>query len=296
MLKLSVVIPTYKRDSLLKRAVQSLRCSFPVEAIIIDDYEYKPEKLKELDTPENVVIKYFPNSHLSGPNGAQLTGIELCTGSYFTTLNDDDFLIDGSLDYISGIISFYNNYSHFQFNSIDEKYKKPHVSINPNLTEEALVRQYINSKLKGNLFGIFGIEHKKELMSLNENGWGGEGHHLAKIWEKAPPKLVNAPVRVYVTEAESMSDQYFSKPERSIHNELDWLKMWSANAHSTVVMRAKKIIKAALYLSMCNSKDKSKILKNGFKFQKLIKCIAFLLRRAPNIIIRRLIFLQIKKY
>lgn len=296
MLKLSVVIPTYKRDCLLGRAIKSLECSFPVEAIIIDDHEYNPRKLQEIYFPDNVIVKYLPNSHLSGPNGAQLTGIKLCSGSYFTTLNDDDYLIPGSLDYISSIIKFYDNYSHFQFNSVDETYKLPHVSIGQDLPEEALVKKYINSKLRGNLFGIFGIEHKTELMSLNEYGWGGEGHHLAKIWEKAPPKLINAPIRVYATETESMSDEYFSKPERSFHNEIDWLEMWSTDRRAIGIMRAKKIIKAALYLSQCSPTDKSNILENKFKFRRLIRCLSFLLRCLPNITVNRLIKLQIKKY
>lgn len=93
---ISVIIPTYKRNNLLPRAIDSiLNNSGSYEIIVVDDNgedtEYRKnniKKLKKYETYSN--FKYI--KHKSNLNGAAArnTGIRIAQGEYITFLDDDD--------------------------------------------------------------------------------------------------------------------------------------------------------------------------------------------------------------
>ncbi|HLY24843.1 MAG TPA: glycosyltransferase family 2 protein [Aggregatilineales bacterium] len=89
--KLSIVIPTYNRVSLLKEAINSfadkLRCSY--EVIIVDDgsTDGTAEFLQTLHAPFQVVI-----ADHCGPAAARNTALSHVTGCYINFLDDDDLL------------------------------------------------------------------------------------------------------------------------------------------------------------------------------------------------------------
>ena len=88
----SVVITTFNRANLLKRAINSLLLQTETnwEAIIIDDgsTDKTPEALKEFSL-ENEKIKVFRFDN-AGPNIAKNRGIKLASSNFITFLDSDD--------------------------------------------------------------------------------------------------------------------------------------------------------------------------------------------------------------
>jgi glycosyltransferase involved in cell wall biosynthesis len=88
---ISVILPTYNRDSLLKRAIKSvLRQTFgDFELIIVDDAsnDNTPQVVQNLEDPR---IKYHRHEFNKGGSAARNTGIKLSKGEYIAFLDDDD--------------------------------------------------------------------------------------------------------------------------------------------------------------------------------------------------------------
>ncbi len=101
MNQLSIVIPTYNRSSLLKRAVNSvLNEPGNFEVIIVND--------NSTDDTNDVVngfddarIKYINKPENGGVNAARNTAFEKATGEWLFCLDDDDELLPGSLAVIT---------------------------------------------------------------------------------------------------------------------------------------------------------------------------------------------------
>ena len=129
MSKVSIIIPSYKRDrQMVERAVLSLinQTYKNVEIVLIDDNaredlkEYR-EGLKNLvkDLNEERLI-YVENAKNLGGAGARNEGIKVASGEYVTFLDDDDlylpekvekqleFMLKNSLDVCFGKLNIYN--------------------------------------------------------------------------------------------------------------------------------------------------------------------------------------------
>lgn len=89
--KVSIIIPTFNRPELLRRAVQSaLNQTYPnVEVIVINDY---PESDLEGLKNEFHSVKFYQNSKNMGGCYSRNRGIELSEGEYVNFLDDDDEL------------------------------------------------------------------------------------------------------------------------------------------------------------------------------------------------------------
>lgn len=103
--EISVIIPTYNRSKLLKRAIESVvKQSFTdFEIIIIDD-------CSEDDTQDFVKsihdqrLVYFRHSKNRGGSAARNTGIKRAKGKYITFLDDDDEYTDDRLKILKDAI------------------------------------------------------------------------------------------------------------------------------------------------------------------------------------------------
>ena len=101
MPKLSVIIPTFNRLELLKRAVKSVQEQDfkDIEIIISDDHSNDGTK----EFCENLIkqdsrIKYFLNEkYKKGPNGNKNNGLDRARGEFISFLDDDDELLKGAL-------------------------------------------------------------------------------------------------------------------------------------------------------------------------------------------------------
>lgn len=123
----SVIIPTYKRSSMLDRAINScLEQSYKeLEVIVIDDNN--PDSQYRVDTAkfmsqysENPRVRYVEMPKNLGGVAARNMGISVAKGSYIAFLDDDDyffekktekqlnFMIDNNLDASFTANEFYN--------------------------------------------------------------------------------------------------------------------------------------------------------------------------------------------
>ena len=95
----SVIIPTYNRAHLLRRAVQSvLNQSYKeLEIIIVDDasIDTTPELVKGIDDERIVYLRHESNK---GGSAARNTGIKHARGNYICFLDDDDFWLPKKLE------------------------------------------------------------------------------------------------------------------------------------------------------------------------------------------------------
>lgn len=99
-LKISVIIPTYKRSKFLNRAVESVlgQSYDDVEVIVVDDnsegtqYRIETEKCMLKYLNDNRVV-YIKNPVNLGGGKARNAGIEAATGYYITFLDDDDIYL-----------------------------------------------------------------------------------------------------------------------------------------------------------------------------------------------------------
>lgn len=96
-MKVSIVIPTYNRFEMLKRAIRSvLRQTFTdYEILVMDDYS--------TDETSNIPALFFHNDHIryfrlpknsGGSMKPRSMGIGASTGEYIAILDDDSFWID----------------------------------------------------------------------------------------------------------------------------------------------------------------------------------------------------------
>ena len=96
--KISVIIPTYYRNDLLPKAIESVaKQSYdPVELIVVDDSAegHAEPVLEEYD---DVIDKPIVHDENGGWAGAYTTGIEAATGEYIQLLDDDDYFLEGKL-------------------------------------------------------------------------------------------------------------------------------------------------------------------------------------------------------
>ncbi len=98
LVKVSIIIPTYKRgDSLLDRAIQSaLQQTHPnIEVVVVDDNPALPEhrlQTEQIMAPyaADARIVFLQNEQNLGGAGSRNVGIERATGDYITFLDDDD--------------------------------------------------------------------------------------------------------------------------------------------------------------------------------------------------------------
>jgi len=89
----SVVIPTYDRPELLKRAIESVRAQTysELELVVVDGPSPQPASdIVEEFEGEIDRIQYVRKERRDGVTAARNTGLELATGEYIAFLDDDD--------------------------------------------------------------------------------------------------------------------------------------------------------------------------------------------------------------
>ncbi len=128
MKNISIIIPTYKRTTLLKRCLSSVFAvtSDQVEIIVIDDDPDMSGAQIVLDFPQ---VRYFAKrGHDRGLSKSRNLGIDFSKGKYLLFLDDDDYLNSASLQiFLQRIESmkafYYGNFSYLKnsiFTPIDQ--------------------------------------------------------------------------------------------------------------------------------------------------------------------------------
>lgn len=96
-LKVSIIIPTYKRGQFLERAIDSVvrQTYFNIQIIVVDDNgnnnkfrEETEERMLKYENNENII--YIKNPTNIGGSKSRNVGIRESNGDYITFLDDDD--------------------------------------------------------------------------------------------------------------------------------------------------------------------------------------------------------------
>lgn len=95
----SVIIPTFNRAGLLRRALQSVlsQTYMNFEALVIDDFSAE-DIHSVVDSFDDLRIKYFRNPFNAGVAFSRNRGIELSKGTYISFLDSDDFFLPEFLE------------------------------------------------------------------------------------------------------------------------------------------------------------------------------------------------------
>ncbi|QGA81060.1 glycosyltransferase family 2 protein [Candidatus Nanohalobium constans] len=96
MIKFSVIVPTYKRDEKLERALESIisQTYTDFELIVVDDNpeQEDKEKVKEIveSLDKDIDLERHINDNAQGVSSARNLGIQNASGKYIAFLDDDD--------------------------------------------------------------------------------------------------------------------------------------------------------------------------------------------------------------
>lgn len=113
-MKFSIVITTYNRLTLLKRAIDSaLNQTIPCEVIVADDcstdgtQQYVQELSASLIEQENDRLVYHRNSSNQGHSATMNAGVAIASGDWIKPVDDDDYLAPNCIEEIIQAITAY---------------------------------------------------------------------------------------------------------------------------------------------------------------------------------------------
>ena len=178
-IKFSVIIPTYKNESFLDKAILSvLKASkgYEVEIIVVDDGS--PQKnLNKIKAIVNKYtnIKFFAQKKNEGPGIARNYGIKKSTGDYILFLDSDDFLQENIFSRLEKEIItnsqpdllFFNWSYSSQSKSISPPYYegRDDLDVLQNNDKEEIITQYLLNRIDNSI--IYSAIKKSFLQSNN---------------------------------------------------------------------------------------------------------------------------------
>lgn len=99
MCKVSVIIPTYSRPDNLLRAINSVleQTYKEIEIIVVDDNGIGTPFQRETENRVRPLVNagkitYIKHKENKNGSAARNSGLQICTGEYFTFLDDDDYM------------------------------------------------------------------------------------------------------------------------------------------------------------------------------------------------------------
>jgi GalNAc5-diNAcBac-PP-undecaprenol beta-1,3-glucosyltransferase len=181
--KVSVIIPTIGRESLIRTLESVLNQTHQnLEIIITDDTEEgkaKPLIEKYLTDPR---IKYVINTkYKHGPSGNKNNGLDNITGEYFTIVDDDNIIIPNTIEELLNV-AIRRNYSIVFANCVDNIEGK-FTGLHYGKDEEVSLVDWLCSRYEGEYFVIM----KTSILENNrfyDECWGGEGILWLRLWKK----------------------------------------------------------------------------------------------------------------
>jgi GalNAc5-diNAcBac-PP-undecaprenol beta-1,3-glucosyltransferase len=214
--KVSVIIPTIGRESLIRTLESVLNQTYQnIEIIITDDTEEgkaKPLIERYLTDPR---IKYVINTkYKHGPSGNKNNGLDHITGEYFTIAGDDDIIMPNAIEELLNV-AIKGNYSIVCANCVDNIEGK-FTGLHYGKDEEVSWVDWLCSKYEGEYFGIAKtsiLENNR----FNDECWGGEGILWLRLWKKVRVSFyLHKALRVYsIDNQDRVSFQYVEKAKRT---------------------------------------------------------------------------------
>jgi GalNAc5-diNAcBac-PP-undecaprenol beta-1,3-glucosyltransferase len=217
--KVSVIIPTIGRESLIEALESVLNQTYKnLEIIITDDTEEGKARVKIEKYVSDPRIKYTINTkYKHGPAGNKNNGLDHITGEYFVILDDDDTLFPNAIEELLNC-ALKGNYGMIFANCIDNV-KREFTGKHYGKSEEVSYKDMLCGKYEGEYVGLT----KTSLLErerFNEECWGGEGILWMKLWKKTQVGFyLHKPLRIYsVSTPNAVSKFYIQKAKMAYLN------------------------------------------------------------------------------
>ncbi|MGC8981474.1 MAG: glycosyltransferase family 2 protein [Minisyncoccia bacterium] len=217
----SIIIPTFNRAKLLKRALESvLNQDYEniIEIIVTDDGSTdETEKIVEEFQKKDQRIIFVKNTkYPKGPTGNKNNGLDFAKGDFIGILDDDDVLLP---DAISKLINVYLEKGYKMiFGNCLMSDNNQFSGKTYGKSEEVNYKDIICGKYEGEYWGIF---HKDLLREkrFSTDTFGGEVILWWQMYKISPGYYLNEPVRIYnVENPEAVSRKYLKFPQKSFLN------------------------------------------------------------------------------
>ena len=182
--KVSVIIPTIGRETLIRTLESVLNQTYQnLEIIITDDTEEgkaKPLIEKYLMDPR---IKYVINTkYKHGPAGNKNNGLDHITGEYFTFVDDDDIIMPNAIEELLNV-AIKGNYSIVLANCVDNVEGK-FTGLHYGKDEEVSWVDRLCSRYEGEYFVIIKTSILENDRFCDEC-WTLGGTFFLKLWKRA---------------------------------------------------------------------------------------------------------------
>jgi len=223
--KVSVIIPTIGRESLIRTLESVLNQTYQnLEIIITDDTEEgraKPLIERYLTDPR---IKYVINTkYKHGPGGNKNNGLDNITGEYFTIVDDDDIIMPNAIEELLNV-AIKGNYSIVLANCVDNIEGK-FTGLHYGKDEEVSWVDWLCGRYEGEYFGITKTS-VLENDRLCDECWGGEGILWLRLWKRARVGFyLHKALRVYsIDNQDRVTFQLIEKAKRTYLNHVLFLQ------------------------------------------------------------------------
>lgn len=183
-MKISLVITTYNRASILKRAIESVIDQNFFEFFVIDDCSIDNTKDVVLSYPK---IKYLKQDANKGVNSARNTAIKRCSGDFVAFLDDDDQFVLNAFDLMSKRLSDLPSFINVAyFNSIIKRDDRSFIggfqfSDNMDFYEPSYFETMTKFNLKGDCKPVFRMSLFKDSNYLFPESVNGFESYLMNI-------------------------------------------------------------------------------------------------------------------
>lgn len=298
--KISVVIPTYNRQSLLNRAIGSVLSqnlsALTLELIVVDDGSTSPADVSGFKDKPVKLIRLEKNA---GPQIARNTGIRQATGEWVVMLDDDDELIAGALEKaMEHIIKVedYRQYPVFFFATTNGSIPEPFQIVGPADLMNSILTGDFTPVLQKNLFQQYNLEY---LDYPQIHGVGCEQLTWLTISSKfGIPSFVPVLVKVNLDADLRLTsyDNFIKNSHKFALQQditIDFVNRNQLHNLSLGFVEKKTLGAAIYYLVSGNKKicrERLRTLKNWSKVSRLIYMLSYL-----PIFIPRFLFLRYKR-
>ena len=221
--KASIIVPTYNREVMLEKCLESIIAqNYPnLEIIVTDDNSSdNTEELMRNYTKKFPFVKYVKNKRYpQGPNGNKNNGLDHATGEIIGIFDDDDTMVEGSLKIMIGKILEGYDVVMGNCRIVSDRWDNGTFA-GKGLTQSGDVnwRDYLCGKIYGEYWSLF----KKELLGekrFDTDLYGGEGTLWRGMLKEAKIFYFHQAVRNYtIGEHGNISDKMVKKASIVIKN------------------------------------------------------------------------------
>jgi cellulose synthase/poly-beta-1,6-N-acetylglucosamine synthase-like glycosyltransferase len=269
----SVIIPTFNRESVIHRAIQSVlnQTYKNIEIIVVDDGSSNEITKNLIEKIDNKSIKYFYQKN-SGVAHARNSGARIASGMWLSFLDSDDEWLPEKL---SRQMEFLKNNVHFQIAYTDEIWKRNNDIVTRKKFQQKVHGQIFEDCVKQCLIAPSSvILHQKlfwEMKGFDESFVVCEDYDLwLRISSQYEIALISEPLIIkHGGHVDQLSTKYFA------------MDMWRLKAMHGLLMSHSDLPENSKKLLLNRMKEKGFILIKGYeKYQNIeaVKAVQAILK------------------